>query len=302
MESICRNTTRKKRTEQRGKTGKMFFLLFAVAVLCTVSGCGGEKDMGAAGRIKEAETPDGEKTTTMADLISYQEQEENDQGEEPLPDTVLWFNATYAPLTYSNSGDWRLLGGGMDSDMERYLLKRDWGIEDRESALETVESLKRNGHRAKCRECMEELEEMGILDCGEEEFLNKLMESGIRENFFRYVIAYSLYQEGVDAEYIAAWDLCRVNQLYASFYNSGYMTYEEAMDASLENSKTLQQMYTSWEAMVEAYMWGYQFWQNDPCLEEDSPTLKRYSYYEILHEMDDGPYTLDWDMELKKSW
>ena len=92
-------------------------------------------------------------------------------------------------MTYSNSGDWRLVGGveptGMDSSRVQYALNRDWNIEDKESALETVESLKLEGHRAKCRECMEELEEMGMLEYGEEEFVQKLQESGIEENLFR---------------------------------------------------------------------------------------------------------------------
>lgn len=317
MESICRNTIMKKGTEQTIGTGKVMFLLLAVSLACTLSGCGQKRDAGhaagttgseAAGEqsTEATEAADGEKVTTMSDLLGSPDGNETDDGAESLPDTILWFNATYAPLTYSNSGDWKQVGGGeiagIDSRMLQYLLERDWDIQDKDSALETVESLKRKGHRAKCRSCMEELEEMGLLDCSEKEFAQRLTESGIEENLFRYVIAYYLYQDGLDADYIAAWDLCRVNQLYADFYICGYMTFEEAMDASLENSKILQQMYPSWEAMMDSYMLGYQFWQSDPCVTEDSPTLKRYSYYEILHEMDDGPYTLDWNMELKKSW
>lgn len=309
MELIYQNTIMKRKTEQTRKAGKVISLLITVFLLCTLSGCGLEEGINRAAGKKEAEAADAaneEKTTTMSDLIGSLGGNETDEEEEQLPDTILWFNATYAPLTYSNSGDWKLVGGveptGMESSLQQYLLNRDWNIEDKDSALETVESLKRKGHRAKCRECMEELEKRGMLDCGEEEFAQKLMESGIEENLFRYVIAYYLYQDGLDENAMAAWDLCRVNQLYADFYICGYMTYEEAMDASLENSKILQQMYPSWEAMVDSYMLGYQFWQSDPCTTEDSPTLKRYSYYEILHEMDDGPYTLDWNMELEKSW
>lgn len=306
MESICQNTIMKNRTKQMNKKTKAIYLLSAMLFLCTLSGCGMEKDMSRAEGTNKAEVSNEETTTTMSDLIGALDEKENSDEEERLADTILWFNATYAPLTYSNSGDWKLVGGveptGMNSSMAQYLLKRDWEIQDKDSALETVESLKKDGHRAKCRKCMEELEEMGMLDYGEEEFAQKLMESGIEENLFRYVIAYYLYQDGLDADYIAAWDLCRVNQLYADFYICGYMTYEEAMDASLENSKILQQMYPSWEAMMNSYILGYQFWQSDPCVTEDSPTLKRYNYYEILHALDDGPYTLDWNMELEKSW
>lgn len=239
-------------------------------------------------------------------LAANEERINEQEAEDSIPETILWFNATYAPLTYSNSGDWEVVGG-MDAteynkDFLQTVLKRDWDIEDKVSALETVERLKENGHREKCRKCMEELEEMGILDADEETFMQGLADSGIEENLFRYVIAYSLHRGGKDADYIAAWDLCRVNQLYADFYICGYMEYGDAMDASLENSLILQKMYSSWDEMVNAYMLGYQFWQSDPALTEYSPTMQRYKCYEALLEMEDGPYTLDWKMKLDKSW
>ena len=60
------------------------------------------------------------------------------------------------------------------------------------------------------------------------------------------------------------------------------MTYEEAMDASLENSLILQDMCPSWEEMMASYILGYQFWRNDPAMTEDSPPMERYRYYEML--------------------
>ena len=149
---------------------------------------------------------------------------------------------------------------------------------------------------------MEQLKDWGLLEVDRKDFLDKLSEKEEVENPGRYVIAYLMHQNDVDPEYITAWDLCRVNQLYADYYLCGYMTYEEAMDASLENSLVLQGMYDSWEEMMDAYMLGYQFWQGDLAVSEDSPTLKRYHYYEMLDGMPDGPYTLDWDLKLKKSW
>ena len=111
-----------------------------------------------------------------------------------------------------------------------------------------------------------------------------------------------MHQAGFSADDMTAWDLCRVNQLYADFYICGYMTYEEAMDASLENSLILQEMYSSWEEMVEGYMMGYQFWCKDLDTSDDSPTRKRYHCCEMLRESSNSPYMLDWDMELEKSW
>lgn len=345
MESIYQNIIMKRNKKE--KRIRIIGIALAVLLLCTLSGCGAgrvveeivtenmaDAQEGAAEAENQAaeqeenetapktetdeEKEPEEGTETDGEELGGEAEEENKPitmaelmaggGTERLPDTILWFNATYAPLTYSNMGNWKLVGGlrptEENKELVQYLLYRDWNIsiDDAEEAMETVERLKNNGHREKCRECMEELEEMGILELEEEAFFAGLSDSGIEENIFRYVIAYYMYQDGLDADYIAAWDLCRVNQLYADFYICGYMTYEEAMDASFENSLILRKMYSSWDEMVSAYMLGYQFWQSDPCLTDDSPTMERYHCYEMLLEMEDGPYTLDWDMKFQKSW
>lgn len=243
---------------------------------------------------------------TMAQLMGEKGGGRESTETEELSDTILWFNATYATLTYSNGWNWKLIGGlemtESNQDLQKSLLRSSWKVNDKDSALETIDWLKEEGHRESCRKCMEELQEMGLLDLKEEEFLDKFMESGIEENVGRYLLAYYMNQEGLDAEYMAAWDLCRVNQMYADCYFCGYLTYEEAMDGALENSLLLQQMYPSWEDMMSAYMLGYQFWQNDLMLTDDSPTLERYNYYEMLLKKKDGPYTLDWNMKLEKDW
>lgn len=259
-----------------------------------------------------SETPEEKKPVTMAELVG--ESRKKQQGEiEELPQTVLWFNATYAPLTYSNGWNWRLLGGleptEENRDLSRQLLVSSWSVRDRESALETTKSLLQNGHRKKCLDYTKQMEEWGILDLGEEEFVQQILEKDLGDEVGRYAVAYLMHQAKIEPEFITAWDLCRVNQLYADYYFCGYMTYEEAMDASLANSLNLQELYGSWEEMVEAYLLGYQFWQGEPILNVsgydygyDSPSQERRHYYEMLLELDDGPYTLDWNMELTKSW
>lgn len=254
---------------------------------------------------EETDPKENDTTVTMADLMK---QSGNGQKQEvsELPDTVLWFNATYAALTYSNGWDWRLVAGLEPTEenirISKSLLASSWSVTDRESALETVNSLIEKGHRGKCRECMEELKENGLMDVDGQEFVFGLMGTDFPGEPGRYVIAYSMYHEGIDPDYITAWDLCRVNQLYADYYLCGYMEYEEAMDASLKNSLILQKTYDSWDEMMDAYMMGYQFWQGDLAATEGSSTMKRYQNYELLRGMSDSPYALDWDMKLEKSW
>ncbi len=251
---------------------------------------------------EETEEAKTDKLITMADLLYESGIIDTAQ----QPETVLWFNATYAALTYSNGWDWHLVSGLEPTEdnikLQKVLLQSSWSVKDRESALETVESLITNGHRGKCQKCLDELETLGLLELDEENFIEELMEADLESDPARYVIAYYMYVDGIEPEYIAAFDLCRVNQLYADYYLCGYMDYEEAMDASLENSLILQKMYDSWEEMMDAYLLGFQFWKGDLAITEDSPTLERYHYYEMLCDLEDNPYSLDWNMELKKEW
>lgn len=268
-------------------------------------------------RGQESETTESDTETrpvTMADLLK-ESGNVTEKAEAPeLPDTVLWFNATYACLTYTNGWDWRWVGGQElteeNAQTAQYLLYSSWDVTDRKSGIETVNKLLGGGHRAKCRECMDDLQEWGLMDLSEQRFAEEMTKivTGERTDIDlgdvpgRYAVAYYMYHMGIEAEYIAAWDFCRVNQLYADFYLCGFMDYEEAMDASLENSLRLQKMYDSWDEMMDAYMMGYQFWQGDLEITEDSPTKERRSYYEMLKNSGDSPYELDWNMELKKSW
>lgn len=61
-------------------------------------------------------------------------QQEKDAQKEAnrLPKTILWFNATYAPLTYSNNCDWEIVGGmeadDYNKDFNKRMLCRDLWI------------------------------------------------------------------------------------------------------------------------------------------------------------------------------
>lgn len=265
-----------------------------------------EDDRDAKEPEEQEADDDGAGPITMAQLLEDMDNGAVGGDVEIPSDTVLWFNATYAPLTRSNAGDWRLVGGmepsSYNKSLTRTLMSRDWDVEDRESALETLDWLRDEGHRKTYRNYREELEDLGMLDMEPEDFVEALLDTEMEGYLFRYVMVYDLYLEGLDEEAIAAWDLCRINQLCGDFYICDYMTYEEAMDISLENSLVLQDMFSSWEELVDSYMLGYQFWQSDPALDDDSPTMQRYRYYEQLCDLDDGPYTLDWDMKFEKDW
>ena len=217
-------------------------------------------------------------------------------------DTVLWMNATYAPLTYANGDDWRIVAGREKREeniaIVEYTLERDWGIYDRYSAIETIERLKENGHTKRFQELVSYWEGKPV----GEDIRYESVEDMDEDTKARALIVKEMMDAGYASDYIKAWDLCRVNQLYADCYLLGYMTFEEAMDCSLENSKKLQKMYNSWEDMVNAYMMGYRFWSCDLEYSEFGPTAFRYMCYEDLRDMYDSPYDIDWNHYLEKTW
>ena len=55
------------------------------------------------------------------------------------------------------------------------LLRTSWSVWDEKSALETVDSLKTKGHREKCKVCMEQLEDWGLLEVDSKDFVEKLL-------------------------------------------------------------------------------------------------------------------------------
>ena len=87
--------------------------------------------------------------------------------------------------------------------------------------------------------------------------------------------------EQFGAEAIDGWDYCRALNLMSFFYLAGYYTEEEALDKSLEIAVTLQEKFDSWDALVDSYLRGYEYWA-----EESSD--ERREVYEDLTEMRGG--------------
>ena len=101
---------------------------------------------------------------------------------------------------------------------------------------------------------------------------------------------------------IDAWDYSRAMQLLGYYYIADYYTEQETLDKSLEVAKTLQGLYPSWDDMVQSYLDGYQYWNGDNPDDEESGSAQRRKIYEDLKASENNPYTLDWNLELTKTW
>jgi len=223
-------------------------------------------------------------------------------------DTIQWFNATYAVLTESNNDD-RTLVGGMERDLVnavfmRYQLYVGWGIDSREDADEVIEWLSDGGHRDEYEDMLGAFEEIGLMDA-EEEYFDEIIEESFGEYGDTVVNRLqTIYDcnEVCGEKGILAWDLCRVNQVAAWCYVAGYYTLEESLEIQLQNSKEMQSQFSSWDEMMESYLYGYQYWNGDPDGSAGSDTAKRRNIYTSLKGLSKGPYSAAYDLELLPSW
>lgn len=215
-------------------------------------------------------------------------------------DTVRWINGTQALQTKVNGWDYTVFGGtAVDENTvaaRKEFLIRDWEAADRDSADEAVDWLLGEGHRTSFVERMEFLKEGGVADVTEEgraDFIYGHYEL-TEEEARRYAQFYKAYGEkGADA--VSAWDYSRAVSVLADGYVAGYYTKEEALDRCMEIAGMMQGMYGSWDAFIDSYLLGYEYYA------EESSGGRREIYAEIK-EAEDSPYRLDWNLALKKKW
>lgn len=221
-------------------------------------------------------------------------------GRAEITDTVRWFNASYAILTELNGCNYNIFGGMMPNAavarMQQQMLESSWSVTDRASADETLDWLLTEGHRLTFVDDMTYLEQLGMGDLAKDERVDFILDnfevSGEDADF--YIFCYDMYKQ-YGAEAIDAWDYCRALNLMGFFYLAGYYDETEALDTSLEIAKVLQAKFNSWDALVDSYLRGYEYWA------EESSDARR-EIYEDLKTREDNPYLVDYNTELTKTW
>ncbi len=263
-------------------------------VLACVQGCGSKKS--------EEESPVEQGASAAEQGADEGQKETEDEAPEtaPLSDTVRWFNAAYAVLTDLNGWDYTQFGGMEATDankrLTQQLLDEWWGVTDRATADETLQWILEEGHRLEFVDMMQYLEECGIAEVEADSRLDFMLENFDIEPEVAemYANCYGAYTERGE-NCIAGWDYCRALNLMSYYYVAGYYTEEEALDKSLEIAQTVQPLFTSWDDLIDSYMYGYEYWA-----EESSDD--RRAVYEDLKGRDDNPYTVDYQITLEKTW
>lgn len=199
---------------------------------------------------------------------------------------ILWLNATYAVQTRTNNLDTSIIGGSDDRFSLEYVLEDGWGIEDRESFIETYNKLITYGHRGKYLEYVNEMMLDGIMDQhgkDAERFMNTIKEhytDDDEETITRRWYAAEYYlREG--SHFLDAWDYTRAINILGCAYVAGYITFDEYMEHAVPVANLIKESYSDWDAVWNHYVVGYQYWKkSDP--NTDMELRRRIQEYDNL--------------------
>ncbi len=99
-----------------------------------------------------------------------------------------------------------------------------------------------------------------------------------------------------------AWDYCRATQLAGMGYIAGYFTREVLLNCSAVAGKVMQTNYGSWEELCESYLAGHAVWCRETFDKDqaEKTIAERREIYKRLCSMPDGPYRVDWKLNMEE--
>lgn len=98
-----------------------------------------------------------------------------------------------------------------------------------------------------------------------------------------------------------AWDLCRAMQLLACGYIANFYERDELNAHSLDLAIIIQNIFTSWEELVQSYLDGFETWGLSTMDEPDAylALRERRNAYNVLRIKKNAPYSVNWYLQLK---
>lgn len=182
----------------------------------------------------------------------------------------------------------------------RQSLSASWGIESAADLTKMADWLMNEGHN------QDALQFLGTYD-GINETDRDAFDAGLKaqntdaQTYISLMAAYDA-QAAYGDNAIAAWDLSRVGTIMGFGYAAGYCTYEEAMDKTLEAAEKAQEAFDSWEDFNKSYLYGYSYWSEESLDDSGSSAAERAELVSSMESQANGPFSMGWDIELKKEW
>ena len=186
------------------------------------------------------------------------------------------------------------------SSQAQLSLSSSWGVENADDLIETVDWLMAEGHNQDALDALLEYNAGG--ETQRDAFDAKLKEQGLDDGTYISLLAAFDAQAAYGDGAIAAWDLSRVGTVMGFGYAAGYCTYEEALDKILEAAQKAQALYGSWEDFNKSYLYGYSYWSEESIEDSQSSAAERAELISSMEAQANGPFSMDWNMELKKEW
>ncbi len=197
-------------------------------------------------------------------------------------------------------------GGADESTLESLAsqaqesLSSSWGIENTAALMETADSLINGMHNPDALKLLEEYGGLGETDrdAFDAKLTGQNLDQGTYISLLAAYDAWAAYGESA----IAAWDLSRVGTIMGFGYASGYCTYEEALDKTLEAALKAKELFGSWEDFNQSYLYGYSYWAEESLTDPESSAGERAELVRDMESQVNGPFALGWDIELTKEW
>lgn len=179
-------------------------------------------------------------------------------------------------------------------------LETSWEVTDRASLDAMVKWLMEEGHN---QGALDTLTEFGAgQDMSREALEEKMKESALFDTDRIYLRAAFDARAAYGDAALKAWDLSRAVSILEMGYAAGYYTYEETLDGILEVAVLTQQTFDSWDSYNQSYLYGYSYWAEESLEDSGSRAYERKEIVKEAGEEAAGPFTVDWNLELKKEW
>jgi hypothetical protein len=170
------------------------------------------------------------------------------------------------------------------------VIKRDWGIKNRQDLLNELNWLEQNGHNAQYKRDVKLLSYLKKIP-GHTILLAFLEED---DEFKCKVALIDKYHESLGNKGILGWDAVRYICLCRWGYICGYLTEDEAWKKIMPVSRFIQKTFDSWQDLATNYIIGREFWSP-----EDEDRYLFYDTYMRIFEMPDSPCKkLPWNLSL----
>ena len=136
------------------------------------------------------------------------------------------------------------------------LLRRDWGVTNREELLETLDTTENVGHASSLRQMKQIINEMANQGFSIFEIYNKYELTDYQYNRLKFTIAnWNILRDRT----LMAWDLGRNISLCRWGYSVGFLEEEEAWEKIMYYAKKIQLFYNSWNGYGTDYLMGRLF-------------------------------------------